>query len=101
MNLGRRLGCSLCQLAHFVRDVGAGVLLGDESQARVVDFLPSDRARGYRTRRVGETTLVAMYQNNRAAEALVEGRLDEAYAWHQRYLKTGSMKVAVQEVCEV
>jgi Tfp pilus assembly protein PilF len=59
----------------------SGVLLGDESQARVVDFLPSDRARGYHTRRVGETTLVAMYQNNRAAEALVEGRLDEAYAW--------------------
>lgn len=66
----------------------AGVLLGDESQARVVDFLPSDRARGYRTRRVGEATLVAMYQNNRAAEALVEGRLDEAYAWARAAVRT-------------
>jgi hypothetical protein len=66
----------------------SGVLLGDESQARVVDFLPSDRARGYRTRRVGETTLVAMYQNNRAAEALVEGRLDEAYAWARAAVRT-------------
>ena len=72
----------------------AGVLLGDESQARVVDFLPSDRARGYRTRRVGETTLVAMYQNNRAAEALVEGRLDEAYAWAQAAVRTEPRRVA-------
>ena len=66
----------------------SGVMLGDESQARVVDFVPSDRARGYRTRRVGETTLVAMYQNNRAAEALVEGRLDEAYAWAQAAVRS-------------
>ncbi|WP_290429052.1 tetratricopeptide repeat protein [Ideonella oryzae] len=72
----------------------SGVMLGDESQARVVDFLPSDRARGYRTRRVGETTLVAMYQNNRAAEALVEGRLDEAYAWAQAAVRTEPQRTA-------
>lgn len=71
-----------------------GVLLGDESQARVVDFLPSERTRGYHTRRVGETTLVAMYQNNRAAEALVEGRLDEAYAWAQAAVRTEPRRTA-------
>jgi Tfp pilus assembly protein PilF len=30
---------------------------------------------------VSEQTLVAMYANNRAAEALLEGDLDQAYAW--------------------
>ena len=46
-----------------------------------IDFLPPEDVRGLRTREVGETTIVAMYANNRAAEALAEGRLDDAYAW--------------------
>ena len=46
-----------------------------------IDFLPAEDLRGLRTRDVGETTIVAMYANNRAAEALADGHLDDAYAW--------------------
>lgn len=46
-----------------------------------IDFLPPEDLRGLRTREVSEATLVAMYANNRAAEALADGRLDDAYAW--------------------
>ena len=46
-----------------------------------IDFLPAEDLRGLRTREVGEATIVAMYANNRAAEAIADGRLDDAYAW--------------------
>jgi len=46
-----------------------------------IDFLPPEDIRGLRTRDVREATIVAMYANNRAAEALAGGRLDDAYAW--------------------
>jgi tetratricopeptide (TPR) repeat protein len=46
-----------------------------------IDFLPAEDIGGLRTRDVSETTIVAMYANNRAAEALADGRLDDAYAW--------------------
>lgn len=46
-----------------------------------IDFLSPEDVRGLRTRALSERTVVAMYLNNRAAEALLEGRLDEAYAW--------------------
>jgi tetratricopeptide (TPR) repeat protein len=34
-----------------------------------------------RTRRIEERTVVAMFMNNRAAETLTAGRLDDAYGW--------------------
>jgi tetratricopeptide (TPR) repeat protein len=46
-----------------------------------IDFLPPEEIVGFRTREIDERTVVAMYANNRAAEALTEGRLDDAYAW--------------------
>ena len=46
-----------------------------------IDFLPAEEIRGLRTREIGEATIVAMYANNRAAEALADSRLDDAYAW--------------------
>ena len=46
-----------------------------------IDFLPADEIRGLRVQEIGEETVVAMYMNNRAAEALSHGHLDEAYAW--------------------
>jgi Tfp pilus assembly protein PilF len=48
-----------------------------------IDFLPSQDAHGQRTREVDEDTVVAMFFNNRAAEALVAGRPDDAY-WSAR-----------------
>lgn len=49
--------------------------------ALVVDFLPAAALHGQRTQPVAEATIVAMFMNNRAAEALAEGRTDDAYAW--------------------
>ena len=46
-----------------------------------VDFLPPEEVRGQRLRVISEATIIAMYMNNRAAEALAQGRLDDAYAW--------------------
>ena len=47
----------------------------------VVDFLPADELRGQRSRVIDESTVVAMFMNNRAAEAMADGRLDDAYWW--------------------
>ena len=52
-----------------------------DSSTLTIDFLPAEDVRGLRTRVIEEETVVAMYMNNRAAEALLQGRLDDAYAW--------------------
>jgi tetratricopeptide (TPR) repeat protein len=46
-----------------------------------IDFLPPEEISGMRRRPISEATIVAMYANNRAAEALADGRVDDAYAW--------------------
>jgi len=46
-----------------------------------IDFRSPYEIRGLRTRDVPEQTIVAMYMNNRAAEALAHGQLDDGYAW--------------------
>jgi tetratricopeptide (TPR) repeat protein len=46
-----------------------------------IDFLPAREMLGQRTREITEDTVVAMYMNNRAAEALAAGRIDDAYGW--------------------
>jgi Tfp pilus assembly protein PilF len=46
-----------------------------------IDFMPSQNARGLVTRVISEETVVAMYMNNRAAEAYARGQLDDAYWW--------------------
>jgi tetratricopeptide (TPR) repeat protein len=58
-------------------DVGAAT----EIAQLTIDFLPPEQITGLRTREIGEHTVIAMYANNRAAEALADGRLDDAYAW--------------------
>jgi Flp pilus assembly protein TadD len=50
-------------------------------QVLLVDFLPTPPAEMRGTHLLSESQIVAMFQNNRAAEALVEGRLDDAYWW--------------------
>ncbi|PWF45097.1 tetratricopeptide repeat protein [Massilia glaciei] len=49
-----------------------------------VDFLPSGEAAGYRTEPLTEARIVAMYLNNRAAEALARGQLEPAYWWARK-----------------
>lgn len=58
-----------------------------EMQRTTIDFLPPEDLRGLRTRDITEATVVAMYANNRAAEALARGRLDDAYAWSREALR--------------
>jgi Flp pilus assembly protein TadD len=54
----------------------------DERLAPItVDFLPADELLGQRVRAIDEKTVIAMYMNNRAAEALAAGAIDDAYWW--------------------
>jgi tetratricopeptide (TPR) repeat protein len=46
-----------------------------------IDFLPPQDLSRMQTREIGEATVLAMYSNNRAAEALAQRRIDDAYAW--------------------
>lgn len=46
-----------------------------------VDFLPADEVRGLRHWVISEPTIVAMFMNNRAAEALTSGNVNDAYWW--------------------
>jgi len=46
-----------------------------------VDFLPPGELQGLRLRPLKEATVVAMFMNNRAAEALARDATDEAYWW--------------------
>ena len=46
-----------------------------------IDFLPPEEIRGLRTQSISEATVTAMFMNNRAAEALVQGHVNDAYWW--------------------
>lgn len=46
-----------------------------------IDFLAPDNAGRFSSHPIHEQTLIAMYLNNRGAEALLDGKFDEAYAW--------------------
>ena len=58
-----------------------GRILDDSNAPMTIDFAPQEDIRGRRLRVVGEETIVAMYMNNRAAESLARGRVDDAYWW--------------------
>lgn len=53
----------------------------DTEDRLLVDFLPAAELQGLHTRTIPEQTIVAMFMNNRAAEALAGKRLDDAYWW--------------------
>ncbi len=55
-----------------------------------IDFLPPEDLRGLRVREISEETVVAMFMNNRAVEALVDGRLDDAYWWAREAVAGGT-----------
>jgi tetratricopeptide (TPR) repeat protein len=58
-------------------DIGSG----RDASTWTIDFLPAEDLRSLRVRDIEEKTVLAMYANNRAAEAISQGRLDDAYAW--------------------
>jgi hypothetical protein len=53
----------------------------DENRTLTIDFLPPEFLLGQRTTPISEDTVVAMYMNNRSAEALARGELNDAYWW--------------------
>ncbi len=60
---------------------------GRLSRAITIDFLPAHEALNLRAAEVPEQTIVAMFMNNRAVEAVVRGQLDDAYAWTRASLQ--------------
>lgn len=79
-----RSGGIYFSISHVNLSLGAepnATFLNSQSAPLTVDFLPGEDLRGQRIRVVGEPTIVAMYMNNRAAEALADGRIDDAYWW--------------------
>jgi Flp pilus assembly protein TadD len=59
----------------------------DPSRLLTIDFLPADEILGQRTRPLDEATVVAMYMNNRAAELMAQGEIDEAYWWAREAMR--------------
>jgi Tfp pilus assembly protein PilF len=53
----------------------------DAEALLTVDFLPPEDASRFHTLPLEEEDIVALYMNNRAAEALVQNRIDDAYWW--------------------
>jgi Flp pilus assembly protein TadD len=53
----------------------------DAGELMTIDFLPAAELRGLRTWVIPEQTIVAMYMNNRAAESLAGGQVNDAYWW--------------------
>ena len=58
-----------------------------QSDKLTIDFLPPSEVRGLKTRVIPEKTIVAMYMNNRAVEAMADGQLDDAYWWAREAVK--------------
>lgn len=65
-------------LGRRVADIDRGARF---QSVLTVDFLPPSPTGKQRARLLGEATVVAMYMNNRAAESLAAGRIDDAYWW--------------------
>ncbi len=52
-----------------------------EPDMMTVDFVPADELKGQRSIAIDEATVVAMYMNNRSAEMLNDGHVQDAYWW--------------------
>ena len=63
------------------RRVGVVRAVQDSPDWWTVDFMSPPEARRLRTLPITEQRVVAMYFNNKAAEAMARGGLDDAYAW--------------------
>jgi tetratricopeptide (TPR) repeat protein len=65
-------------LGRSLSDISFGI---HDAERMTIDFLSPGEVRRLRSREVSEETIVAMYMNNKAAEALADHRLDDAYHW--------------------
>ena len=60
----------------------------DDGEQLTVDFLPPPDLKGTNWQIIPESTILAMFMNNRAAEALAAGAVDDAY-WYAREAVSG------------
>jgi len=65
-------------IGHRYRDIRSRI---DDNAWLTIDFLPLGATRGQRSWQIPESTVVAMYMNNRAAEVLAKGEVDNGYWW--------------------
>src|SRR5439155_8836306 len=60
---------------------------GSDEPPTTIDFVPPEETRGWRSLVISESTVVAMYLNNRAVESLNHGRLDDSYWWAREAIR--------------
>ena len=53
----------------------------DGNTLMTIDFVPPGETRGEHAHDLSQETVIAMYMNNRAAEALARGNVNDAYWW--------------------
>lgn len=66
-----------------------------------IDFLPPEQVKRHRARVIDESTILAMFQNNRAAEALLQDKVDDAYWWARAAILTDSRWLAAYNTLAV
>lgn len=71
------------------------------THAILVDFMPERALRGVDKVQINRQTLTAMFYNNMAAESLVEGDLDRAYALVKAGLKSGHFSPAINTLAVI
>jgi Tfp pilus assembly protein PilF len=79
-----RSGALLLRSGHINITIGRRAIdrgRGEDTRYWTIDFLPPGEIKGLRTVRLSESTVVSMFMNNRAAEALAREAHDEAYWW--------------------
>jgi tetratricopeptide (TPR) repeat protein len=70
------------------RQVGRIANMGQvDGGVMTIDFVSPDALKGRRARVVSEDTIIAMYLNNRSAESLARGQVDDAYWWVRAALR--------------
>ena len=76
------------------------VVYGDP-ELLTIDFLPPAQLRNNRSRAVDESTILAMFLNNKAAEALTVGQVDDAYWWAREAIVADSRWLAAYNTLAV
>ena len=73
-------------LTKSARPAAASLFADGGPGSLTVDFFPAADISRQRSRPIDESTIVAMFMNNRAAEALSEGHNSDAYWWAREAL---------------
>ncbi|MCH1929514.1 hypothetical protein L9G16_04915 [Shewanella sp. A25] len=71
------------------------------SRAILVDFMPERTLRAYQKTLINRQTLTAMFYNNMAAESLVDGDVNRAYALVKAGLKAGNFVPALNTLAVI